>query len=61
LLGNATAQAQSTAQDPQDVARMKVHAELDRLHDAVLGIAGDDDAEVLDERFASLRAQIDNL
>gem|GEM_PF-5079653 len=40
---------------------MKVHAELDRLHDAVLGIAGDDDAEVLDERFASLRAQIDNL
>ncbi len=54
-------QTQSSVADPHDVARMKVHAELDRLHDAVLGIAGDDDAEVMDEHFASLRAQIDNL
>lgn len=58
LLGKAPA---STERDPQELARAKVHAELDRLHDAILGIAADEDAEVLDERFASLRSQIDSL
>lgn len=50
-----------TPRDPQERARANLLEEVDRLQDAVLGIASDEDAEILDERFASLRSRIDTL
>ena len=58
LMGNIP---NSRVRDAQEIARTAALAELDKLHDAVLGIACDEDAEALDERFASLRAHIDGL
>ena len=52
---------QARIRDVQELARTTALNELDSLHDAVLGIASDEDAEALDERFASLRALIDGL
>lgn len=47
--------------DPAERTRVTLLEELDRLQDAVLGIASDEDAEILDERFASLRSRIETL
>ncbi len=53
--------ARTPVRDTAEASRKATLDELDRLHDAVLGIATDDDAEILDERFAALRAKIDAL
>ena len=58
LMGNIP---NARVRDAHELARTSALAELDKLHDAVLGFASDEDAEALDERFASLRAHIDGL